>query len=130
VELLFLPGSHAGSCAGTRSRTCTPLLTSFVPSCAPLLTSLVPSCAPLLASLMPSCAPLLTPFHANGLGLGIGTRQCGSGCCDGEGSNFSEKRESLSTRDRFRFDDFTHGRNSTETGECIRGRHSKVPLLI
>jgi len=119
VELLLLPGSHAGSCAGTRGRTR-----------APVLTSLVPSCTPLLASLMPSCAPLLTPLHANGLGLGIGNRQRGSGCCNGEASTLCEKRESLSTRDRFRFDDFTHGQNSTVTGERIRGRHSKVPVLI
>jgi hypothetical protein len=76
----------------------------------------MPSCAPRLTSLVPSCAPLLTPLHANGLSLSIGYRQCGSGCGDGEGSNFSEERKSHSTGDRFRFDDFTHGQNSTEPG--------------
>jgi hypothetical protein len=79
---------------------------------------------------MPSGAPVLTPLHANGLGLGIGDRQCGSGCRDSEGSNLSEKRESVSTRDPFRFDDFAHGQNSIETGGHLRGRHSKVPVLI
>src|ERR1700740_2843334 len=91
--------SHAGSC-----------------TCAPHLTSLVASCAPRLTSLVPSCAPLLTALYANGLSLSIRNRQYDSGCCGGEGSNFSEERKSHSTGDRFRFDDFTHGQNSTEPG--------------
>jgi hypothetical protein len=106
VELL----SHAGSC-----------------TCAPHLTSLVPSHAPRLASLVPSCAPLLTPVHANGLGLGIGNRQCCGGCCDGEGSNFSEKRERPSTGDRFRFDDFAHGQTPRMGVNAYADVNSKFP---
>jgi hypothetical protein len=83
--LLFLPGACADSCTCTCARSCT--------------------CAPLLTSLVPLCTPILPPFHADGLGLGIGRRQCdsqcGSGCCDGGGGNFSEKRKSPSTGDRF-----------------------------
>jgi hypothetical protein len=109
VELL----GHAGSC-----------------TCAPHLTSLVPSCAPRLTPLVPSRAPLLTPLHANGLGLGIGTRQCCGGCCDGEGGNFSEKGKSPSTGDRLRFDDFVHGQDSTEAGECPSGCRFQMPVLI
>jgi len=136
AELLFLPGTCAGSCTCTGSCTCAPLHTPLVPCCAPLHTPLVPCCAPLQTPLVPCC----TPLHASGrshsgrsrsgLSLSIRYRQCGSGCCDGEGSNFSEKGKSHSAGDRFRFDDFIHGQNSTGPGECLCGCNSKVPVLI
>jgi hypothetical protein len=107
AELFGRAGGCTGSCTGSCTCTCAGSCT-----CAPLFTSVCAPSAPVLAPLVPSCTPFLTPHHASGLGLGIGYRQCASGCCDGEGSNFSEKRKSPSTGDRFRFDDFTHGQNS------------------
>jgi hypothetical protein len=91
--------SHAGGCAR-----------------ASLLTSRVPSCAPILTSCVSSRAPLLAPRHANGLSLGIRTRQSDRGCGDGKGSDFSEKRKSPSAGNRFQFDEFIHGQVSTEAG--------------
>jgi hypothetical protein len=120
AELLGCAGGCTGSCTRTCAGSCT---------CAPLLTSVCAPGAPVLAPLVPSCTPLLTPHHASGLGLGIGYCHCASGRCDGEGSNFSEKRKSPSTGDRFRFDDFTHGQNSA-CGECPCGCSSKVAVLI
>jgi hypothetical protein len=119
VELLSCAGSCTRACSCTGSCTRAPLLTSF---CAPR--------APLVTSLVPSRTPLLTPLHANGLGLGIGTRQCCGGCCDGEGGNFSEKGKSPSTGDRLRFDDFVHGQDSTEAVECPCGCQFQMPVLI
>jgi hypothetical protein len=121
AELLGCAGRRACTCicTGAGSRTCAPFLTPFVSSRAPVFTSLVPP-----------RTPFLTPFHANGLGLRIGNGQCGSGCCDGEGSSFSEKRKSSSTGDRFRFDDFTHDQDSMVVGERPCGCQSSAPLLI
>jgi hypothetical protein len=97
---------------------------------APLLTPHVAVCTSRLTPLVAAYTSLVTPLHANGLGLGIGHRQYSSGCCEGEGSNFSEKRKSLSTGDRFRLDNFTHGQNSQGSGERLCVCSSKVPVLI
>jgi hypothetical protein len=59
----------------------------------------------------PEVAALVTPFHANGLGLGIrdrGERRCRGGRCEAQRSRQSHQGKSLSTRDRFRFDGFVH----------------------
>jgi hypothetical protein len=60
---------------------------------------------------VPSCTPLLTPHHAGSLGLSVGYRQGRSGYGGGERNTFSENRKSLSTGDRFRIENLTHGQN-------------------
>ena len=104
VELLFLPGTCAGSCTRACSCTCAGSCT-----CAPLLASICAPCAPVFTSILPSCTPLLTPHHAGSLGLSVGYRQGRSGHGGGERNTFSENRKSLSTGDRFRIEDLTHG---------------------
>src|ERR1700686_4157386 len=103
VELLFLPGTCAGSCSCTGICTCTGSCT-----CAPLHTPLVPRCAPLHTPLMPCCTPLhtppvpcCTPLHASGrshsgrsrsgLSLSIGYCQYRRGRREAEGSRQSHQ---------------------------------------
>jgi hypothetical protein len=106
VELLLLPGTCTGS------RTCI-----SAGSCAR---------APLIAPLVPSFTPILTLLHAGSLGLGIGYCQCGSGCCDGEGSSFSER----ALRREIASDLLISLMVTTPPGECPRGCNSKVTALI
>ena len=84
---------------------------SVMPHSTPYRASFMPHDAPYHTSFTPVDTPLVTSFHTNGLGFNIRCRQDRGGRCEAEHSRESEKRKSLSTRDNFRSDRFTHIQN-------------------